>query len=435
MGASPGSLRTWSTLSIGIGGMIGGGIFAVTGLAIDLTRGAVPIAFALAGLVALLTAYSYLKLTLRYPSRGGTVEFLNRAYGSGVFTGTLSILLCLSYVVLLAVYAYAFGAYAAGLSGAVPDAMLRDALGSAALVALALLNFFGPRLVVRSENALNALKLALLAAFVLAGAVAPAHWARLSPAEFVGPWPLFSGAMIIFLNYEGFELIANAAPNVADRTRSLPIAYLGGVLIVLVAYVLIALVTVAHLDFAAAARHSDNVLAAAAANFLGAPGAAMIAVAALLATGSAINATFYGSGRLTYLIARYGELPAEFERDIRNQPAEGLAAFLILALLVLNLVPLNAIATMGSAGFLLVFAAVNLACLRLASETGASRAVALAGVIACLAAFAALVAETLLDPATRAQVGVLAGMLALSWLIEVVYRGLTAREVHMGHSP
>jgi amino acid transporter len=415
--------------------MIGGGVFAVTGLAIELTRGAVPIAFAVAGVVALLTAYSYLKLTLRYPSRGGTVEFINRAYGSGVFTGTLSILLCLSYVVLLAVYAYAFGAYGAGLIGAVPGPILRDALGSGVLVALAAVNFLSPHLVVRSENLFNVLKLTLLAAFVLAGLIAPAHWGRLAPAGFVGPWPLFSGAMIIFLNYEGFELIANAAPDVERPRRTLPIAYLGGVSIVLVAYVLIALVTVAHLDFAAAARHSDNVLAAAAAHFLGAPGAGMIALAALLATSSAINATFYGSGRLTYLIARYGELPAEFEHNIRNQPVEGLAAFLILALLILNLVPLNVIATMGSAGFLLVFAAVNLACLRLAGEVGASRILTLAGVIACTLAFVALVVQTAANPATRAQVGVLAGMIALSWFIEVVYRGVTAREVHMGHRP
>ena len=76
--------------------MVGGGIFAVTGLTIQMTRGAAPTAFLVAGVVALLTAYSYLKLTLRYPGQGGTVEFLNRAFGTGLFTGSSNILLCLS---------------------------------------------------------------------------------------------------------------------------------------------------------------------------------------------------------------------------------------------------------------------------------------------------------------------------------------------------
>jgi hypothetical protein len=85
-------LGTFSTLSIGIGGMVGGGIFAVTGLTVEVTRGAALIA----GIVALLTSYSYLKLTLRFPGEGGTVEFLNRAFGSGVVTGASNILLLLS---------------------------------------------------------------------------------------------------------------------------------------------------------------------------------------------------------------------------------------------------------------------------------------------------------------------------------------------------
>lgn len=76
-------LGTMSTLSIGIGGMVGGGIFAVTGLTVEVTRGGAAVAFLIAGIVALLTSYSYLKLTLRYPGEGGTVAFLNQAFGGG----------------------------------------------------------------------------------------------------------------------------------------------------------------------------------------------------------------------------------------------------------------------------------------------------------------------------------------------------------------
>ena len=76
--------------------MVGGGIFAVLGLAIELARGAAPIAFLIAGGVALLTATSYARLSVAYPSRGGTVAFLNETFGSGVFVGGLNVLLFFS---------------------------------------------------------------------------------------------------------------------------------------------------------------------------------------------------------------------------------------------------------------------------------------------------------------------------------------------------
>lgn len=99
---------TFSIMSIGIGRMVGGGIFAVTGLTVEVTKGAAQVAFLIAGILALLTSYSYLELTLKLPGEGGTVAFLNQAFGDGVAAGAASILLLLIYVVLVAVYAYAF---------------------------------------------------------------------------------------------------------------------------------------------------------------------------------------------------------------------------------------------------------------------------------------------------------------------------------------
>jgi amino acid transporter len=228
--AGKSGLGTFSTLSIGIGGMVGGGIFAVTGLTVDVTRGAAPLAFLIAGIVALLTSYSYLRLTLRFPGEGGTVEYLNRAFGGGVVTGAGNILLLLSYVVLLAVYAYAFGSYGAGFFPAEERGFWLHALISAVIVGLVVVNVFGTNLVVRSEDVFNAVKMLLLASFVVGGFLTSMDWSRLGPENFVTPLALVAGAMLIFLNYEGFELIANASRDIADPKRSLPIAYIGGVL-------------------------------------------------------------------------------------------------------------------------------------------------------------------------------------------------------------
>jgi amino acid transporter len=420
-------LGTFSTLSIGIGGMVGGGIFAVIGLTVEVTRGAAPLAFLIAGLVALLTSYSYLKLTLRFPGEGGTVEFLNRAFGNGIVTGAANILLLLSYVVMLAVYAYAFGGYGADFFPGEQHDFWKHVLTSSVIIVLVVVNVFGANLVIRSENFFNAVKMLLLLAFVVAGLMMPMEWSRLGPGNFVSPLGLVAGAMLIFLNYEGFELIANAAKDVANPKRSLPIAYIGGVLIVIVIYVLIVTVVVGHLSFAEVAGNSDNVLSIAAEEIMGRAGYIGIAIAALMATSSAINATFFSTGRLTFIVARSGELPKELERSLHGQHLEGTLIAAALALLVANFVPLEAIATMGSAGFLLLFMAVNIANVRLARETG-SRAW-----ISGLAAFSTAIALVVLcvevdeNPATRHHLWILAGMILLSFGFEFVYRRITGR--------
>jgi hypothetical protein len=106
---SDGKLGMLQVAAIGVGGMVGGGIFAVLGLAVQLAKGGTPIAFAVAGLVALLTTYSYVRLSVAFPSQGGTVAFLDRAFGSGPLTGGVNVLLWISYVVMLALYSFAFG--------------------------------------------------------------------------------------------------------------------------------------------------------------------------------------------------------------------------------------------------------------------------------------------------------------------------------------
>lgn len=424
-------LGTLSTLSIGIGGMVGGGIFAVTGLTVQVTRGAAPVAFLVAGVVALLTSYSYLRLTLRFPEEGGTVSFLNRAFGSGVLTGATNNLLLLSYVVLVSVYAYAFGSYGSSFLPEHQRGFWLHALISGVIVGLVVVNYFGARLVVRSENFFNSVKMILLVVFVAVGLATPMDWNRMSPQSYVTPMGLIAGSMLIFLNYEGFELIANASPDVRDRKRSLPVAYLGGVLVAMALYFLIVTVVVGHLGFAEIAAVSDYALSVAARDFMGRTGYVAIAVAALMATTSAINATFYGTGRLAYIIAKTGELPAELERTIRGQHFEGTLLTAALSLGIANWVPLESIATMGSAGFLLIFLAVNLANLRLARETGSRAWISGLGALATGTALVVLCVEVDENPATRNHLWILVGMIGLSLAIEWAYRAFTGRELRL----
>jgi amino acid transporter len=424
-----GEIGFWGVVAIGVGGMVGGGIFAVLGLSVQLAGGGAPLAFLLAGGVALLTAYSYARLSVTFPGPGGTVEFLNRAFGTGLFSGSLNILLWLSYIIMLSLYAQAFGGYAASLFGLEESALPRHAIISAIVIVLTGLNMLGSSLVGRAETWIVAVKISILILFVAAGCtyIDPA---RLAPAQWGSPFSLVAGGMLIFLAYEGFELIANTSGDAMRPEHTLPRAYFVSVGFVIALYVAVAAVAVGNLAVPTIVQARDYALAVAARPFLGQAGFTLIGAAALLSTASAINATLYGAARMSYIIAKEGELPEILERNVWNRPVEGLLITAGATLVCANLFDLSNIAMMGSTGFLLVFAAVNAANARRARQTGARASLAGAGALACLLALGALLWESRHD-----SVGLLTppAMLLLALTVEVVYRTFSkARRTHTG---
>jgi len=422
-----GKIGLWAVVAIGVGGMVGGGIFAVLGLAVELAQGGTPLAFALAGGVALLTSYSYAKLAVTYPSRGGTVIFLNRGFGSGMLTGTLNVLLWLSYIVMLSLYALAFGSYGATF---LPDAWQgagKHVLISLCILSITVLNLFSADLISRAEEWIVGLKVVILLFFVAVG-FAGIQASRIQLTTWSPPLQLAAGGMIIFLAYEGFELIANTAEDVEDLPRTLPRAFVISVGFVIALYVMVALVAVGNLSLVSIAAAQDYALAEAARPFLGPNGFTLIAVAAMLSTASAVNATLYGVGRLSYCIAKSGELPAVLERKVWGQPVEGLLITSALTLVVANLFDLTSISTIGSAGFLIVFAAVNVANARRARETHSRSWLSVVGAMACSGALGALVWQT--AQTHPGKLWVLAAMLGLAVAIEGAYR-LIEREIHL----
>lgn len=426
--SSSGKLGFWEVTAIGIGGMVGGGIFAVLGLSVQLTHGAAPLAFLLAGIVAIITAYSYSRLSVTYPSQGGTVSFLDQAFGPGLLTGSVNILLWLSYIVMLALYAYAFGSYGASLFPAASEAMWKHILISASILGITGLNLLSAKLIGDAEDWIVLIKLAILLLFIIMG-VGGIDAARLTPSTWPGSMHIIAGGMLIFLAYEGFELIANSAQDVRDPTSTLPRAYFTAVGFVVVLYVLIAIVTVGSLPLNQIIQAKDYALAEAARPFLGQFGFQLIAVAAMLSTASAINATLYGTARLSYSIAKDGELPKALEKKVWNEPIEGLLITTAITLLIANLVDLSSISTMGSAGFLLIFAAVNAANAKQADKTNSHRWLSILGVLLCLGALASL----LLQNARQApqQLWVPVGMFATAFLVEALFRLLTGRSIRL----
>jgi amino acid transporter len=420
----------WEVIAIGVGGMVGGGIFAVLGLAVQLAHGGTPVAFALAGVVALLTAYSYTKLSLAYPGRGGTVAFLDRAFGPGFLTGSLNVLLWLSYIVMLSLYAFAFGSYAATFLAPSAQVLGKHVLISVVVLAITGLNLFSANIIGEAESWIVGLKVTILLLFVAVG-FAGIDGRQLSPGTWAPPMQLLAGGMIIFLAYEGFELIANTAQDVENPQNTLPLAYYSAVTFVIVLYVLVALVAVGNLPVERIVQAKDYALAEAARPSMGQTGFTLIAVAAMLSTASAINATLYGTARISYTIAKDGELPTQLEKKVWNEPVEGLLITALLTLVIANWFDLSRISIMGSAGFLLIFTAVNAANALQAKRTKSHPWISGAGVLACMGALAALLWQTL--AVSPEQVWVLVGMVGAAVTIEGGYRGLKKRTIRLHH--
>ena len=414
----------WSVVAIGVGGMVGGGIFAVLGLSVQIARGGTPVAFAVAGSIALISAYSYAKLSVAFPSQGGTVEFLNQAFGQGIVTGGLNILLLLSYIVMLSLYAYAFGSYGAQFFPVPLQPVMKHVLISAVVLLFTSLNTLGASIVGDAEEVVVGIKVLILLLFIGMGiwGVEPA---RLEPAAWSSAVEVMAGGMVIFLAYEGFELIANSAADVREPQRTLPYAYYTSVGFVIALYILVSIVTVGTLPVKEIISARDYALAESARPFMGHFGFTLIAVAALLSTGSAINATLYGAARISYIIAKDGELPEFLERKLWRRPLEGLLFTAGVTLVVANLFDLSSISLMGSAGFLIIFAAVNGANALLARKTRSSIRLSAAGAIACLAALAALIWQA--ATVSPAKLLVLAAMVGLSFSAEALYRAATGR--------
>ncbi len=401
--------------------MVGGGIFAVLGLSVQIAKGGAPIAFLVAGMVALLTARSYALLSKSYPSKGGTVTFVNKAFGTGLFAGGMNMLLWLSYIVMLSLYSQAFGSYAASLLPHGSQTGAKHLFLSLAVVLITMLNIAAASTVAHAERVVVVIKLVILVLFVAVG-FGGISSSRLASGHWSSPVSLVAGGMIVFLAYEGFELIANAAEDVADPGRTLPQAYYISVLFVIVLYVLVAVVAVGSVPVAQLVHARDYALALAARPALGSVGFKMIAIAAMLSTASAINATLYGTGRLSYTIASARELPQRLETPIWNRPLAGLFITAGATLVLANVLNLASISTMGSAGFLIIFGVVNAAEARTSQERSSRAWVSTVAALACAAALVALVAKSSVGADSF-----LGAMVALAFGIEAGSRLLTGR--------
>jgi len=411
------SIGLLGAVSIGIGGMVGGGIFAVLGEAVSLAHGATAIAFAVAGLVAIFTAYSYAKLSVTYQSRGGTVTYIDKAFGDNILSGSVNFMLWLSYLVTISLYATAFASYGATFFSH-QSSLLNHALISGAILLPAVINLVSASFVGKSETVIVVIKVTLLVLVIVVGA-SYVDTARMSPDHWSSPLSIVVAGMIIFVAYEGFELIANSAEDIKNPDKNLPRAFYLSVVIVITLYILISIITVGSVSEEVLMKAKDYALAEAAKPALGHTGFVIVASAALLSTFSAINATIYGNARLGYTIAKDGKLPKMLMDSKRDVPFNGVLYTTLLSLILANTIDLTEIAIIGSASFLLLFFIVNISAYKLKEEIKASTPILMISSVLTLLALATLMFHTYTSN-PRAVV-IFMSFVIISLLFELIY--------------
>jgi amino acid transporter len=200
------------------------------------------------------------------------------------------------------------------------------------------------------------------------------------------------GAALIFVAYEGFELIPNAINEMEDPKRNLMRGMMWSIGITIAIYVLVSIVAVGNLSLDEITRYKEYTLAVAAKPFLGDAGFQLIGLAALFSTASAINATLFGTARLGRVMATEKALPTAFgfRRRQNNIPWFSLIAVTAVTLLFVNLANLTIISSFDSSTFLLIFALINLSACLLRKKTGGNALLPLSGLLLSLASWLAL---------------------------------------------
>ena len=364
---------------LGVGSMIGAGIFALLGEAGAVAGAAVWLSFLIGGVVALLLGYVCVKLGTRYPSSGGLITYLVEGFGRGRLVGIASWLGYIAAVVIvISMVAVSFGSYATSLFVGNNAASWWHHLFITLLILGAVALNLTPAKTVAAAQSVIVLGVLVVFGLFIWITVKDADFSMLAFSGYPSAGKILSSVALTFFAYLGFNVITFAVGDLRDPKHDMPRAMYQSLGITTVVYVLISIGVFGTLTVAQVIQYGERAIAEAARPALGNAGYTVMAIAALLSTAGATNATFYASGNLTGMLAKEGLFPSFFGAGSRLGTKAGLLITGALVLVIANVADLSAIASVGSAVALLIFVLVGLAGYRLRRETESNTGLVLA---------------------------------------------------------
>jgi amino acid transporter len=395
---------------IGVGAMVGAGIFALLGAAGEVAGAAVWLSFLLAGIVAGLQGYSFAKLGARYPSAGGLLEYVAKATGNGHFTGVTAWLTYLANAIVTAMVAVSFGSYATSTFAGENQTWIKI-FAALIIVVMTGVNIVGSQLVANAQTVIVYVVLGILSVFAIVTLVNMTP-SLLAPSKYPPFQDIVSSVALTFFAFLGFGIITFTAKDLAKPSRQLPRAMYLALGIATVIYIAIALGVFGTLTVDKVISSGGTAIAVAAEPTLGRAGYWLMTVTALFATAGATNAGLYPAQGLSERLAETGQFPPLMARKLGGRASAGLVIAAAATLVLAMGFNLDAIASIGSAVALVIFTMITAAHLRIRAETGASITMLILAIVAAGAVLVTFVFTTLIHE--PASIVTLAAILLLS---------------------
>ena len=414
-----------SAVFLGIGSMVGAGIFIVIGEAGAIAGNLVTVSFLVGGVIALLCGYSLSRLAVYYPSRGGIIEYLVQAYGEGVISGAMGVLFYFAQLIALAAVAKSFGTYAATyMSGGVTP-FYSNLFSVGILLLFVCINLIGATMVARAENIIVVIKLVALTVFTVAALL------YIQPSNLVvenapGVMNIFYALGLTFFAFQGFSVITNSVEDMDDPKATMLRAMFWAIGLVAVLYISVSIAVFGNLPLDMIIKDKDYALAEAAKPAFGVWGFKIMAATALLATASAINATLYAVTQISYTLAKEGDLPEVYEYNVFHN-TQGLVISALLIVPMMLFFNLGEIATVAAIAVLLIQGVTHSGHLLKYRETGANRWWVAAAAVGTFGAAGFAIAYT--SRSLPNIVYYMAGVLLLAFLSEILLRLVNKRTV------
>jgi APA family basic amino acid/polyamine antiporter len=359
--------------ALGLGAIIGTGIFVIIGEAIGDSGPAIVLSFVLAGLTCIFSALSYSEMASAIPVSGSAYTYSYATMGELV-AWVIGWDLVLEYGLSVAAIAVGWGQYFNDLTDSVFNFTLPDAIALApgeggtfnvpavfVVLAIAAVLMAGVKESARTNTIMVGIKLVILGMFIVVGISAfnGDHFHNFAPHGFSG---ISDAAAVIFFAYIGFDAVSTASGESKNPGRDLPIAIIGSLIIATVLYIIVAVVAVGALDAGSLAK-SDAPLSAALRDGAGIGWAAdLISFGALVAITSVVLTILYGQTRITVTMGRDGLLPAVFGKvsEKRGTPVLATAIFGVLVAALAAFVSLAELSKLVNIGTLFAFFVVNI---------------------------------------------------------------------------
>lgn len=413
------SLSTRQAAFIGVGSMVGAGIFSLLGAAGEVAGAAVWISFLIAGAIAGLQGYSFAKLGARYPSAGGLIEYVGRIFGpDGHLTGVVAWLLYAANAIVTAMVAVSFGSYAASMFAGGNTAAVK-AFATLVVLAMTALNVFGSQAVARVQTLVVVVVIGILLVFA-ATTLVNIDPSLLAPTGYPTVREIVSSVALTFFAFLGFGVITFTAKEMSEPSRQLPRAMYLALGIATTIYVLVSLGVFGTLSVGEVISSGGTALAVAAEPVLGRAGYWLMSITALFATAGATNAGLYPAAGLGQHMSESRQWPPLMGASVARRAPWSLVLTGLAAVILAVFFDLSAIASIGSAVALTVFTMISAGHLRVRRETSANPAMLVLAVVATSVVLVTFALTTLVDePATAITLVV---VLALSVVLDVTWK-------------